>query len=158
MHRLNRVQNAEDAPIRARRHRLRCLGYRFKSDEPDFLNSNMLTNNVVGPEINKEYYLSLDDIVSEALHVRSVGPIELLIKPHEDGEFLIWPAACPHEGGPLDHGSFVGDKIQCPWHGLTIPGLHLSPKYPCARYFSLHFKLDNNILMVAPSPQVGETK
>lgn len=44
----------------------------------------------------------------------------------------VWPAVCPHLGGPLAEASFADGVVRCPWHGyafrlsdgacLTVPG------------------------------------
>jgi nitrite reductase/ring-hydroxylating ferredoxin subunit len=36
---------------------------------------------------------------------------------HVGGEVRALEGVCPHQGGPLGHGTIAGDNVACPWHG-----------------------------------------
>jgi len=57
-----------------------------------------------------------------------------------DGTFYAIDDVCTHDGGPLDQGELLGDKIECPRHGacfdvktgkaLTLPAVAPVRSYP----------------------------
>lgn len=147
---LNEIQNAEDVPVRDRRYELRRKGYSFASDNPDFLNSNTLTNNVKAPAIHGTHRVSLKALTSESRGRVAVGPIELLVRPNGES-FTFWTAVCPHEGGPLEAGAQTGNQIECIWHGLKFPGLTLSPGKPKGNLCGLDMSLEGSDLIVRSS-------
>lgn len=147
LHRLNTVQNAEDAPVRERRRELRRKGYSFASDEPDFLNSNTLTNNVRPPALQGTHRVSLKSLPTGDRGRINAGPIELLVRPSGEA-YTIWTSVCPHEGAPLDQGASSGNQIECSWHGLKFPGLTLSPGKPRGVLCGLDLTLEGCDLVV----------
>ena len=56
------------------------------------------------------------------------------------GEIFAIEDVCTHDGGPLDEGELMGDRIMCPRHGalfdvtsgaaLTLPAVVPLPTYP----------------------------
>jgi nitrite reductase/ring-hydroxylating ferredoxin subunit len=36
------------------------------------------------------------------------------------GDLVLYPALCPHQLGPLGHGSLEGGVVRCPWHGYAF--------------------------------------
>ncbi len=58
--RLNDVQNREDDEIRDRRIALRAAGYNFATDQPDFVNSNTVGNNVIYPAVAASQAIPVD--------------------------------------------------------------------------------------------------
>ena len=145
---LNEVQNKQDAPLREQRVLLRGKGYRFKTDEPDFLNCNTLTSNVIAPRLDGVHRISLKEISSTGLEVISAGPIDLLVRKNADQSFTLWTAACPHEGGPLVRGKICNGTIICPWHGLRQSGIEMSPARPQGLLDNLQLNLEGNDLIV----------
>ena len=125
--RLNEIQNAEDEPIRDQRTFLRSKGYRFETDEPNYLNSNTLTDKVIPPQLDRTYQISLKGISADGLKKVSAGPVDLLVRKNSDQNFTVWTAVCPHEGGPLESGKICNGTIVCPWHGLSQSGVEVSP-------------------------------
>lgn len=69
-----------------------------------------------------------------------VGPVEALSLPHlvtlsgrrfvlnrledssagEAGDWVIYPAQCPHQLGPLDQVPLIHGTVSCPWHGYVF--------------------------------------
>jgi len=126
LHRLNAVQNEEDEPIRGRRAELRNRGYTFPPEERDFVTANLRSNQTRFPEVG-DHTVSLSNLEFEKLNVVQAGPVEFLVMPDATHAFSIWPAACPHEGGPLASGKLCGGgtEIICPWHGRKFAPLRL---------------------------------
>ena len=118
LRRLNRVQNVEDEVIRRRRTELRALGYRFVTDEPDFMNSNARTNNVVFPRLKRPYSIVVGEL--EEGHTRRVEIDDRAYVVRRTKDRLeVWPGVCPHEGAALECANLDDAVIRCPWHGLA---------------------------------------
>lgn len=126
LYRINEVQNKDDTPVRIRRADLRRRGYRFGSDNPDFINSNVLIDNVTPPQLVGIYRISLKGIIETGLNRVWAGPIELLVRKNGNQGITVWPAVCPHEGGPIALGKVCNGMILCPWHNLKQPGATLN--------------------------------
>jgi len=148
LYRLNDVQNKEDTSIRIRRAELRRKGYRFRSDNPDFLNSNVLTDNVIPPKLEGIHRISLKGITGAGLNCVSAGPIELLVRKEGSDSFTVWPAVCPHEGGPLELGTVCNGTIACHWHNLKQTGATLTPKRPQEVLGNLQLSVKGDELVV----------
>lgn len=122
--RLQDKQDREDnAIIRERRFRLRRAGFRFVTDDPDFINSNQLHDHVLFPDCDQESRLNFSTVlpgVGSEQRV-SVGPLELLVK-REEHCLRIWPGICPHEGAALEAQHRCDGVVQCPWHGRRFRG------------------------------------
>ena len=146
--RLNEVQNKEDTPIRVQRSVLRSKGYRFESDDPDFLNSNTLTPKVIPPQLEGTHRISLEEIPMGSLKKVSAGPIDLLVRKNGPRSFTVWTAVCPHEGGPLELGKVCNETIVCPWHGLRQSGVEVRPDSPQELFGDLRLSLQGNELIV----------
>lgn len=147
--RVNKVQNNQDVPIRIRRAELRKKGYRFETDEPNFLNSNSATNNVIFPKLQQSYHFSIMQLPLEGFQKVEVGPISLLISRKGDQEISVWTEICPHEGGPLEGAKLCGNKLQCPWHEYQFPGAHLTAERSEANLGHLRLTLNGNELIVS---------
>ena len=53
----------------------------------------------------------------------------MLIRADDKNGYFIWPSVCPHEGGPLiGENARAKDQLECPWHGLKVTALHLTPE------------------------------
>lgn len=126
LRRLNVVQNAEDDPIRHRRVELRAAGYRFATDEPDFVSANVVANNVVYPPLAERRVVPLADIPEQEARRIEVGARAYLVRRIEEG-VEIWPGVCPHEGAALDSSDVHGRTVRCPWHGLEYAARRLRP-------------------------------
>ena len=37
-----------------------------------------------------------------------------------DGQLLVFPRLCPHEGACLDRQEMTGNSVRCPWHGRVL--------------------------------------
>ena len=59
IYKLNKVQSDEDFVIRERRFNLRKLGYRFGTDNPNFVNSNDLSLKIIPPANKSSQIISL---------------------------------------------------------------------------------------------------
>jgi hypothetical protein len=123
--RLNEVQNAEDEPVRARRVALRAAGFRFKTDDPDFVNSNVIENNTIFPAATTAEPIVLSDR-PEGGAVR-VAAIDKAFVLRRNGQAVdVWPGVCPHEGAELAACHLRDSTLACPWHGLEFPPRRLA--------------------------------
>jgi nitrite reductase/ring-hydroxylating ferredoxin subunit len=151
LYRLNEIQNAEDAPIRERRAELRRKGYMF-DEAPDFISANQKSNHVQFPKLGKIHAISIRSIPVGTASTVSAGPVDLLVRPNQDGTFSIWTGACPHEGGPLEGKNICpsGTEILCRWHGLRIQCLTLggNTKTGSLGPFKLSIKTDAGELLI----------
>lgn len=151
LYRINDIQNREDVPVRIRRAELRRKGYHFGSDDPDFLNCNVLTDNVSPPKLEGTHRISLKGLTSVGLNRVSAGPIELLVRKNTEQSFTVWPAVCPHEGGPLELGRVCNGTIICSWHDLKQTGATLTPDRPHGSLSNLKLLLEGDELAVQPA-------
>jgi hypothetical protein len=117
--RLNDVQNREDDTMRDRRIELRAAGYRFKTDTPDFVSSNVIENNTVFPPVGSPGSIVLSALAERtAVEVPVAGRSFIL---RRDGNSVeVWPGVCPHEGAGLKVPDLRGNTVKCPWHGLEF--------------------------------------
>jgi len=118
----------EDLPMRERRGELRARGFRFRSDGrartfPETM--NLLADNVVVPDRAR---VRTETVPLAALANDGavfVGPDDdrgvRLVK--QDGELLVMPRLCTHEGARLDCAPLKNGRLSCPWHGKTIAPL-----------------------------------
>jgi len=144
LYKLNARLQQEDEQLRQGRFALRKKGYTFQTDCPDYYNSNRLTNNTIYPILTNGNILSTDWITNEPV-IRKVGDIEFIFQKDNDGTILIWPAVCPHEGGPLLQGKFCKNhQISCPWHGLRFSAVKLSQTSPLGTKYGFNYLLDGN--------------
>jgi hypothetical protein len=147
---INEKLNKEDFPIRQRRLDLRKKGYHFKTDEPNFLNSNELTDNVIAPLSEMQGRFPLKEFSSEIRKI-SVGQVDLLVKTEDAGRsFLVWPEVCPHEGGPLAEAKVCDKALICPWHGLKFQATTVNREKGFVSIGQLHLSLDGDDLIVRP--------
>lgn len=126
LRKLNDVQNAEDEEIRDRRVELRADGYRFLTDQPDFVNSNAVGNNVVFPPVARPQAVPLADLKDGEVRRIEADRRAYLVRRVGDGVH-VWPAVCPHEGAALQPGHVRGSGVKCPWHGLEFAPRLLQP-------------------------------
>jgi len=155
MAKLNRVQNDEDRPLRQRRYDLRQLGFRFKSDEPDFVISSSLAWHVLPPPLEREYDIDLHQAhAAEALQKFDAGPLTFVYSFDSTGALHIWPEACPHEGGPLSQSltKSANGCLTCPWHGLEIRSVKLTAERSQAHCQGALLTLDGTRLKISPVP------
>jgi nitrite reductase/ring-hydroxylating ferredoxin subunit len=115
---LQQKQDHEDnVEIRGRRRDLRQRGFGFATDDPDFINSNRLTDNVCLPPLAAPLRIDLAACAAQGVHRVAQGPIELLVRRRGWDQVEVWPALCPHEGGLMDQRHLCDDQLVCPWHG-----------------------------------------
>ena len=116
--RLQRKQNTEDnIEIRGRRRDLRYRGFGFATDDPDFINSNRLTDNVHLPPLTAPVQIDLSGYPIDTVRRFVQGPIELLLRRKSGNQVEVWPSLCPHEGGLMDERHLCDGEVVCPWHG-----------------------------------------
>lgn len=154
MAQLNRIQNAEDEPIRNRRFGLRKLGFTFKSDRPDFLISSSLIPNLIPPHLQHEHVISLlQTDGTERFKKFSVENLSFLYVYDQHVGVHIWPEACPHEGGPLEQSLIhpIDGCLKCPWHGLEIRSVHLTRDRPRGQCQGTTVRLESDTIVVSPS-------
>ena len=122
--RLNDVQNREDDEIRDRRIALRAAGYNFATDRPDFVNSNVVANNVIFPAVSTPQSIPLEGLAEGmAQAVEAAGRSYILRRT--DSVLEVWPGVCPHEGAALGPQDLEGVRVKCRWHGLEFPARRL---------------------------------
>jgi Rieske [2Fe-2S] domain len=127
LRRLQEKQNTEDnVEIRQRRYELRKLGFRFKTDVADFINSNHLADHVIVPRTPAAPAVPLDSIREDGVTALTLGPVELLAT-RRNGGVTLWPALCPHEGGRMRERNLCGEVLTCPWHGRKFTPVSLTP-------------------------------
>lgn len=152
LQKLNKRLQEEDEQLRQGRFALRKNGYQFQTDEPNYYNCNIPGHNTIYPPLKHPAYLLIDKLTQEPV-IKKIGDIEFIIKKENDC-FHIWPAACPHEGGPLINGTLCDKQITCPWHGLRFSPVILSTQSPTGERYGFHYQLLNNQIVVS---QVEET-
>jgi nitrite reductase/ring-hydroxylating ferredoxin subunit len=149
LRRLNVVQNAEDAEIRERRVALRAVGYRFGTDAPDFVNANVLANNVVFPPLAAARSLSIADIPEQQPQRIDIGDRAYVVR--RVGEAVeVWPGICLHEGAALAPANLHGHTIKCPWHGLEYGARQLKSGGPAVTLCGARLELRDGRLEMAP--------
>jgi nitrite reductase/ring-hydroxylating ferredoxin subunit len=126
LRRLNHVQNAEDDVVRDRRVELRTAGYRFLTDDPDFVNSNAVGNHVVFPPVAGPQVVSVADLGEGEIRRIEADRRAYLVRRVGEG-VQIWPAVCPHEGAAIEPEHVQGNGVKCPWHGLEFGARQLRP-------------------------------
>jgi hypothetical protein len=126
---LNARLQTEDAQVRGRRFELRKKGYTFRSDPPDYFTANLASNNTIYPALPEGASLRIEGL-SAAITERQIEDFPFLLC--RDGDHvLIWPATCPHEGGPLGRGILGNNcRIECPWHGMKFAPARVGPDRP----------------------------
>jgi Rieske 2Fe-2S protein len=116
--RLQKKQDVEDnVEIRGRRRDLRDRGFGFATDDPDFVNSNRLTDNVRLPPLDGPVRIDLSNYAPNTVHRVTSGPIELLLRRKSGDQVEVWPSLCPHEGGLMHEKHLCEGQVVCPWHG-----------------------------------------
>jgi nitrite reductase/ring-hydroxylating ferredoxin subunit len=151
---LQRKQDEEDNnEIRYRRRHLRQEGFSFLIDDPDFINSNRLTDHVRFPPFEGPFKISVDGLVQDTTQPVKVGPIELLLRRQENGDVHVWPGLCPHEGAGLDESDICSGVLRCPWHGRKFPGALLrKASDDVYRHLSITVRHDGDNLIVEKEP------
>jgi hypothetical protein len=124
LYRLNEVQNGEDLEIRERREKLRGLGYTFKTDEPNFLNSSDLSLRMKPPALKQPISIAIAGEPENTIIKFELEGFSLLYR-RRGNSLTIWPGICPHEGAELRVSCIKDNDIQCHWHGLKYQGLEL---------------------------------
>jgi nitrite reductase/ring-hydroxylating ferredoxin subunit len=123
---LNLVQNREDDEMRDRRVELRAAGYKFATDIPDFVNSNVVGNNVVFPPLRASKSVAVADIPEGKPQTIEVGDRAYVVR-REGDSVDVWPGVCPHEGALLGPEDVSGKTVRCRWHGLEFPARRVGP-------------------------------
>jgi nitrite reductase/ring-hydroxylating ferredoxin subunit len=148
---LQRKQDIEDnIEIRGRRRDLRRRGFGFATDDPDFINSNRLTDNVHLPQLAGPIRIDLSDYAVGSVHRVARGSIELLLRRTSGNQVEVWPALCPHEGGLMDERHLCDGQAICPWHGRRFGPISLgNGARDSWRYLSVMVRYKGDHLEVA---------
>ncbi len=146
LYKLNVRLQQEDEQLRQGRYTQRKKGYTFRTDNPNYYNSNRLSNNTIYPALKNQASISLTAITNEPT-LQEIGGVEFIIQ-RENNDVLIWPAACPHEGGPLITGKFCNQQITCPWHNLRFSAVKLSVDTPVGTRYGFMYQLTDNQLFI----------
>lgn len=150
LRRLNDVQNKEDEEIRERRVALRAVGYRFQTDTPDFMNSNVIANNVVFPPLAGQHAISWAELTEGQPRRIEVGDRAYVLR--RAGQTVeVWPGVCPHEGASLDAGHLNGAIVRCPWHGLEYGARTLGLGSPAITVCGARLQLTDAGLTIRPA-------
>jgi nitrite reductase/ring-hydroxylating ferredoxin subunit len=151
--RLQKKQDIEDnVEIRGRRRDLRRRGFGFATDDPDFVNSNRLTDNVHLPRLAAPVRIDLSGYPIDTVQRVVQGPIELLLRRKSGDQVEVWPSLCPHEGGLMDERHLCDGQVVCPWHGRRFGAVLLgSGARDSWRYLSVTVRHKGDHLEVAES-------
>jgi hypothetical protein len=143
------VQNAEDEVMRDRRIALRAAGYRFLTDEPDFVNANAVGSNVVYPPVEASRVVSVADLQEGEIRRIEIERRGYLVR--RSGETVhVWPGVCPHEGAVLEPGHVRANVVRCPWHGLEFGMRPLKPCSSALRLCGADLELRSDGLHISP--------
>ena len=150
---LNLKLQDEDLIIRKQRQNLRKNKFRFLSDPPDYVSSNIMSFCTIYPTIKPNFKYDINKIPIGDKKIISVSNINFLVERLGKYEIFLWPGECPHQGASLiDNCKFVeNNKLQCPWHGIKILPVKLSPSTGSITQYSFIFTLDDNILKISNS-------
>jgi len=148
---LNLRLQDEDLVIRKQRQNLRKNKFRFLSDPPDYVSSNIMSFCTIYPIIESEFTYDVNQISVDERKVISVSDINFILERVSVNEILVWPGECPHQGASLINNCEIVEhnKIKCPWHGLKILPVELSLSSGAVTQYSFIFSLDNNILKIS---------
>jgi hypothetical protein len=125
----------EDIPMRTRRGQLRKWGYRFRTDGPPhtftstlhILDENMVVKKEMGPPVPLHLDLAQLAAAARADLLTTQSDHWGLRLGVRDGQLLIFPRLCPHEGACLDRQEIAATAVRCPWHGRVLRPLVLLP-------------------------------
>ncbi len=147
--RLNEAQNREDEVIRDQRVALRAVGYRFLTDTPDFMNSNVLAHNVVFPPVGRLHSIPLAELAEGQTQRIEICDRAYVVR--RTGETVeVWPGICPHEGAPLQAEHVRSGTVKCPWHGLEFGVRKLSPDAPAITVCGARLQVTDASLTIRP--------
>ncbi len=150
LRRLNDVQNKEDEVIRKRRVELRAIGYRFATDDPDFVNSNAMANNVVFPPLTAPVSVALADLPEGKAERIVMGDRAFVVRRTNDS-LEVWPGICPHEGAALESADIHGNGLKCSWHGLEFGPRRLGAGATAITLCGASLRVADGKLNVAPT-------
>ena len=146
-------QDGEDLVIRERRQKMRSLGFHFKTDEPDFINSNILTDMVIFPKLDAPLRSSTKGLKAGEKNRVKIGLLELYVMPKERG-VEVWPAFCSHEGAEMPKEKFCDGVLECPWHGRKFKAVSLAPGQGTYRISNLALTLEGDDLVLKNATEV----
>ncbi len=142
-------QDSEDLVVRQTRSDLRKEGFSFLTDQPDFHNSNLLSDMVIFPTSSLPIRAAATDVVGGEGEVRTLkmGPFRFFAQRDGDG-ILVWPGTCPHEGARLETSHFCEKKVVCPWHGRTFSSVRLVDGGRRAKFGNIQMTLTAGVLVL----------
>lgn len=152
---LQAKQNGEDLIVRQRRHNMRRQGFRFKSDDPDFLNSNVnvINDMVIFPTNFVEARFPLKDLTGATTKIK-MGPMEFFANKSDQGVEVL-PALCPHEGAEMVDKNFCDGQLSCPWHGRKFKAALLKSGSGIYKFSNLRLQIEDGDLVLRPQSPAG---
>ena len=149
LRRLNIIQNEEDEVIRKRRVEMRGQGYRFATDDADFINSNAMANNVVFPPLGAPQSIAIDALPEGQARRIEAGERAYIVRRTKE-TIEIWPGVCPHEGAVMASEDLRGSALKCSWHGLEYGPRRLDPGGSAIAMCGASIMLRDGSLQIAP--------
>ncbi len=146
---LNELQINEDVPLRVRRADLKNQGYSFPPSERDYITTNDSKMRTVYLQLTGSHQISLSQYEVDKMYDIKVSDKGFVICKKSADSVYLWPAVCPHEGGPLTADNKCNKtEIKCPWHGIEFSGTPIGAT-PVSCYGG-SFSFKNNSLWVNP--------
>lgn len=148
-YKLNERLQIEDNQIRSHRYALRKKGYKFGVNEINYYHSNLMRHNTIYPALPLNAAIQINNLSIDEMTTQKLGELDFLIKRTHNNHYLLWPAACPHEGGNLALGKpCANDQIQCPWHGLRFSAVNLSAQESFKEAYGFEFELREECIYI----------
>ena len=147
MYRLIDKQCKEDLPLRQRRAELRDHGVQFKTNEPDFLNSNALSDMVIFPKETSENRFDVLGLKEGVRTQVKLGMIELYLTKTSRG-LEVLPGICPHEGATMSTDHICEGAMVCPWHNRKFNPVILNNDSGRMTLGNFEVKLEDHFITV----------
>jgi hypothetical protein len=147
MYKLIEKQSNEDLPLRLRRADLRSNGVHFKTDEPDYLNSNILSDMVIFPEKNLPVRHPVAHLPLNQQIKTTMGLVELFLTKAADGVSVLL-GTCPHEGAVMKEEHICEGVMVCPWHARKFAPTVLQNGRGRVNIGNLELRMENDELIL----------
>lgn len=148
---LNKIQTEEDFVIRERRFYLRSKGFKFETDNPNYINSNNLKSKLIPPNFDskKSLEIKLENLLNNKKKLVEFNSISFFIQRNQN-TLLIWPGICTHEGAQLNKDCFKDKSLICPWHNLVFKPFKLSSNDPPIKILGVNLLFSGKKLKIFP--------